>query len=232
MPRDRAVAVGFRMIRPHAQCLVEQWPSLVEPAQIDEQLGEIIVPVRAIRFQRDRLAIRLLRFVVALAGLEHLREDEVTFGKACVARKREAAMLFGAVEIIKLKNVVDGNPKAYAGPVAILVNAGSASGSELFAGAMQAAKRATIVGETTCGCLLGFLGYANVPGGGELAYSEVGFVLGNGKRIEGEGVVPDHQVAPSLNDLIVSRDRVLEAAQEILRKSIADASTHRAESKK
>jgi carboxyl-terminal processing protease len=153
-------------------------------------------------------------------------------GRTTTRTGRPVSMLFGAVEIIKLNNVIDGNPKAYAGPVAILVNAGSASGSELFAGAMQAAKRATIVGETTCGCLLGFLGYANIPGGGELAYSEVGFILGNGKRIEGEGVVPDHQVAPSLNDLIVSRDRVLEAAQDILRKSIADASTHRAESTK
>jgi hypothetical protein len=72
-------------------------------------------------------------------------------------------MLFGAVEIIKLKNTIQGNAKAYTGPVVILVNAQSASGSELFAAAMQSTGRATIVGQTTCGCLLGFLGYARIP---------------------------------------------------------------------
>lgn len=131
------------------------------------------------------------------------------------------SMLFGAVEIIKLKSTIDGHAKAYKGPVAILVNSQSASGSELFAGAMQAAGRATIVGEPTCGCLLGFLGYARIPGGGEMAYSEVGFELSNGKRIEGEGVIPDRLVPTTLNDLIVSRDRALEVAQEVLRSEAA-----------
>ena len=149
-------------------------------------------------------------------------------GRTTTRTGKPVSMLFGAVEIIKLKTVVDGNPKAYTGPVAILVNSQSASGSELFAGTMQAAGRATIVGETTCGCLLGFLGYARIPGGGELAYSEVGFVLGNGKRIEGEGVVPDHPVPLTLADLVVSRDRALETAQELLRKSVSDTSSHRA----
>jgi carboxyl-terminal processing protease len=77
----------------------------------------------------------------------------------------------------------------------------------------------------TCGCLLGFLGYARVPGGGEMAYSEVGFVLTNGKRIEGEGVMPDHVVPIALPDLIVSRDRTLEAAQEILKKMVPEGSS-------
>ena len=146
-------------------------------------------------------------------------------GRTTTRTGKPVSMLFGAVEIVKLKSTVPGKPDAYAGPVAILVNAQSASGSELFAGAMQAAGRATVVGETTCGCLLGFLGYARIPGGGELAYSEVGFVLGNGKRIEGEGVVPDQLVPLTLADLVVNRDRALEAAQELLRKAVADRKT-------
>ncbi len=122
----------------------------------------------------------------------------------------------GMVEIIRLKRETPGNPDAYQGPVAILVDAGSASGSELFAATMQAAGRATIVGQPSCGCLLGFLGYARVPGGAELAYSEVGFVMGNGKRIEGEGVIPDHTVPLTLADLQMNRDRPLEEAQALL----------------
>ena len=82
-----------------------------------------------------------------------------------------------------------------------------------FAGAMQATNRGVVIGQPTCGCLLGFLGYARVPGGAELAYSEVGFRLPNGKRIEGEGVIPDIQVPLNPRDLQLNRDRALEEAQ-------------------
>jgi len=129
---------------------------------------------------------------------------------------RPVSMLFGAVEIIKLKQEVEGRADAYKGPVAILVNAASGSGSELFAGTMQAVGRATVVGEPSCGCLLGFLGYARIPGGAELAYSEVGFVMANGRRIEGVGVQPDRPVPVTLADLRAGRDRALEEAQAAL----------------
>jgi carboxyl-terminal processing protease len=86
---------------------------------------------------------------------------------------------------------------------------------------MQASGRAVVVGEPSCGCLLGFLGYARIPGGGELAYSEVGFVLANGQRIEGTGVLPNHPVPATVNDLRSGRDRVLETAQDVLASMIA-----------
>jgi carboxyl-terminal processing protease len=111
---------------------------------------------------------------------------------------------------------VPGDKDAYKGPVVILVNSGSASASELFSSTMQAAGRATIVGQPSCGCLLGFLGYARIPGGGELAYSEVGFRLPNEKRIEGEGVIPDVPVPLAARDLQLNRDRALEEAQAVL----------------
>jgi len=120
------------------------------------------------------------------------------------------------VEIIQLKRHLEGRADAYKGPVVILVNAGSASGSELFAATLQAAGRATVMGEPSCGCLLGFLGYARIPGGAELAYSEVGFVMANDKRIEGEGVIPDRPVPLDLADLQMNRDRALEEAQAAL----------------
>ena len=137
-------------------------------------------------------------------------------GRVTTRTGQPVSMLFGTVEIIKLKSEVAGNKNAYTKPVVILVNAGSASGSELFAGEMQAANRAVVVGEPSCGCLLGFLGYTRVPGGAELAYSEVGFLLANGQKIEGQGVMPNHVVALTIADLRVSRDRALETAQEVL----------------
>ncbi|MGZ5596217.1 MAG: S41 family peptidase [Usitatibacter sp.] len=148
--------------------------------------------------------------------LERFFPSRTEVGRVITRSGKPISLLMGTLEIIKLHQVVEGNKDAYRGPVVILVNAGSASGSELFAGAMQSTGRAMVLGQPSCGCLLGFLGYAHVPGGAELAYSEIGFVLGNGKRIEGEGVIPDRPVPVTLPDLQMSRDRTLEEAQALL----------------
>ena len=148
--------------------------------------------------------------------LEEFFPKRTEVGRTLTRTGKAVSMFFGAVEVIELKLSVAGNPEAYAGPVVVLVNESSGSGSEFFAGSMQALGRATVVGQPTCGCLLGFLGYASVPGGGELAYSEVGFEMANGKRIEGEGVIPDRTVPIAMADLQLNRDRVLEEAQAIL----------------
>jgi carboxyl-terminal processing protease len=138
-------------------------------------------------------------------------------GRATTRTGQPVSVLFGAVEIIRLHRVVNGSPNAYRGGVVVLVDALSASGSELFAATLQATGRAKVMGEPSCGCLLGYLGYAHIPGGAELAYSEVGFVMSNGKRIEGEGVIPDEVVPTTLHDLRLGRDRTLEKAQDMLK---------------
>ena len=148
--------------------------------------------------------------------LEKFFTEPTQLGRTTTRSGHPVSLLLGTVDIIKLERDVPGDPNAYRAPVVILVDGLSASGSELFAGTMQATGRAKVVGEPSCGCLLGFLGYARIPGGGELAYSEVGFVLPNGKHVEGEGVIPDRIVAHTLEDLRMSRDRALEEAQALL----------------
>ncbi len=148
--------------------------------------------------------------------LERFFSKPTEVGRVITRNGEPVSLFFGAVEIFKLKRVVEGSRDAYKGPVAIILDAQSASASELVSGTMQAAGRARIVGEPSCGCLLGFLGYARVPGGADLAYSEVGFILSNGKRIEGEGVIPDVPVPMTLADLRMGRDRALEEAQATL----------------
>lgn len=63
------------------------------------------------------------------------------------------------------------------------------------------------------------MGYANIPGGGGLAYSEMDFTPVAGKRVEGNGVVPDRMLLISRADLIARKDVVLEAALERLRQA-------------
>lgn len=148
--------------------------------------------------------------------LDQFFPQKLDIGRAVTRSGRPIGFLMGAVEVIKLKHATRGLADAYTGPVIVLVNAGSGSGSEYFSGAMQALGRATIMGEPTCGCLLGYLGLAAIPGGGELAYSEVGFVMVNDKKIEGVGVIPEVVRPVQLADLRANRDRTLEEAQQML----------------
>ncbi len=144
-------------------------------------------------------------------------KEKVVFGRATTRTGKPVTLAFEWIDLLKIEQELEGTG-TYARPVTVLLNASSGSGSELFAAILQSQGRATVVGETSCGCLLAFLGYAAVPGGGKLAYSEVGFILPDGRRIEGVGVVPDVPVPATVADLLSDRDRVLEEAQEILRR--------------
>lgn len=138
-------------------------------------------------------------------------KGEVKAGRSLTRTGKPITLAFDLIEVIKLEQVLEGTG-LYAGPVTILLDRDSGSASELFSGLMQSQKRATVVGQVSCGCLLAYMGYASVPGGGKLAYSEVGFVLPDGNRIEGTGVVPDIAVPLLAEDLRLNRDRVLETA--------------------
>jgi carboxyl-terminal processing protease len=117
------------------------------------------------------------------------------------------------VTVNKLEPVIKSlGARAVTTPLVILTNESSASASEMVSMALKDAKRATLIGERTCGCLLAYMGLADVPGGAQMAYSEIGFVNRDGTRVEGNGVLPDIEVKPTRDDLLLARDRVLEAA--------------------
>lgn len=121
------------------------------------------------------------------------------------------------IPVIRTDPEFNGNKEdAYTKPLVILTNEVSASASEIVASALQDLGRATVIGQRTCGCLLGYLGYADLPGGGQLAYSEIGFVTPKGHRIEGEGVKPDIEIQLTRDDILFARDRALEAAERFL----------------
>jgi carboxyl-terminal processing protease len=147
--------------------------------------------------------------------------SDKTKGTKILTRTGKAPSLF-FIETIKLEPELNGSKEtAYANPLVILTNQGSASASEVFAATLQDLGRATVIGARTCGCLLGYMGYADIPGGGQLAYSEMGFVTPKGKRVEGEGVMPDIEVKLVQADFAANRDRGLEAAVEFLKQKTA-----------
>jgi carboxyl-terminal processing protease len=110
----------------------------------------------------------------------------------------------------------------YREPLIVLVSARSASGSEIFAAAMQERKRATILSTnpTTCGCLLGVSRTIKLLDGGKLNISDTDFRTAMGRRIEGSGVKPDYIVEMRAADLLAGRDRALEAGVDHLSRMI------------
>jgi len=99
----------------------------------------------------------------------------------------------------------------FAGPVAILVDLGTASTSELFAGGMQAIGRARVFGETSAGAALPAM-MDRLPNEDVLLHAFADFILPTGKSLEGTGVVPDEPIELTRKDLQGGRDPVLEAA--------------------
>ncbi len=101
-------------------------------------------------------------------------------------------------------------------PLAILVNEGSASSSEIVSGSMQQTKSANIIGETTAGEVAAAAEYAIAGGGMEIT---VGRVTIGPQRItvEGSGIMPDQHVDLDLGLLAnQGRDSQVEAAVSYL----------------
>jgi carboxyl-terminal processing protease len=111
----------------------------------------------------------------------------------------------------------------YSGPVVILVDARSASSSEVFAAGMQDSRRAKIVGSQSCGCVLGIAKPRVMRGGGVLEMSEVLWFSPKGRKLEGAGILPDENVAPTLSDLQKKHDPAIEAADKALLQMTASA---------
>ena len=106
----------------------------------------------------------------------------------------------------------------FRGQIILLTNARTASAAEVFAASLREAGRATVVGETTCGCVLGIRRRHQLPDGGVLDISEMDYHTARGARLEGRGLSPDEHITPTREDLRRGRDRAVELAIEMLKR--------------
>lgn len=97
-------------------------------------------------------------------------------------------------------------------PVVILSGERTSSAAEIFSHALKEARRAHVIGQNTCGCVLAIRRRHTLPDGGELDVSEMDYRTPAGARLEGTGVAPDETVALKRTDLVARRDRALERA--------------------
>lgn len=105
-----------------------------------------------------------------------------------------------------------GAPRSpYTGPLAIIVDEMSASTTEIFAAGLQHLGRARIFGDTSAGQALPAM-LTRLPNGDALMYAVADYTAPDGRRLEGQGVVPDERVALARPALLAGRDAPLLAA--------------------
>lgn len=99
----------------------------------------------------------------------------------------------------------------YNKPVAVLIDGGSASTSEIFAAGMQDLGRARIFGTRSAGAALPSL-IIDLPNGDRFQFAIADYVSVSGRHLEGVGVVPDEPTPHSLASLAQKKDASLNAA--------------------
>lgn len=99
----------------------------------------------------------------------------------------------------------------------VLINEGSASASEIIAGALQDYKRATVIGQTTYG-KGSVQNYKEYPDGSSLKITVAKWLTPNGRTIDNIGISPDVAVDLTVDDYLAGRDPQLDAAIDYLTK--------------
>jgi carboxyl-terminal processing protease len=100
-------------------------------------------------------------------------------------------------------------------PTAVLINGGSASASEIVAGALHDNGAATLVGEQTFG-KGSVQRVIPLSAGGSLKVTIARWFTPEGKNIDKEGIAPDQEVELTVEDREADRDPQLDAAKELL----------------
>jgi len=109
-----------------------------------------------------------------------------------------------------------GGDQIYKGPVVILIDESVRSAGEVFAQGFQENGRATVIGVQSCGCVADRES-KKVKGGGVLIYSHLAYLSGKGRKLEGDGVLPDKVVPLTIAALEQGRDEMLEEAERTLK---------------
>ncbi|MEK7193519.1 MAG: S41 family peptidase [Patescibacteria group bacterium] len=114
----------------------------------------------------------------------------------------------------------DGNGTLVKMPTVILINEGSASASEILAGALHDNRKIKLIGEKTFGKGV-VQEIEELRDGSSVKITVAHWVLPSGKILEEEGIAPDVPVKLSEEDIKNKRDPQLEKAIELLRKEIS-----------
>jgi carboxyl-terminal processing protease len=109
----------------------------------------------------------------------------------------------------------------FTGKIVVLVDAESASASEVFARIIQLEKRGIVIGDHSSGSVMEARHYSEQTGTDTAIFygasiTESNLIMADGKSLEHTGVMPDEVLLPSAEDLANGRDPVLAHAAESL----------------
>lgn len=209
-----------------------------EPFIVEIERAHIEIPAIESRMLEDNVGyVRLSEFGEMATGelraaLRELRANELD-GLVFDLRGNRGGFLSVAVEVtsqfvgdgpILIERFKDGRERRYPAqsgglaldvPLVVLVDGGSASASEIAAGAIQDSGRGLLVGTTTLG-KGSVQSVHTLSDGSELRVTFAQWFTPNGRGIHGEGLEPDIEVELTEKDILSERDLQLERALEIL----------------
>jgi carboxyl-terminal processing protease len=116
-----------------------------------------------------------------------------------------------------LNFVVNPRAQVFKGAVAVLVDACSASTSEIFAGGLKDLGRARVFGTHTAAAALPSA-FERLPNGDGFQYALANYISEGGQPLEGLGVTPDVEVRLTRSALLAGHDPVLDAAFDWIRR--------------
>lgn len=141
----------------------------------------------------------------------------------------DVSSLFASEGTVVIEKLKDGEEKQFDAryrphistdvPLVVLVNGGSASASEIVAGAMQDWGRATLIGETTFGKGSVQLPH-NLSDGSELRVTIAEWLTPSGRQINGQGITPDITIEMTSKDVEQKLDPQLDEAIKFLTETI------------
>ena len=116
--------------------------------------------------------------------------------------------------------------KPYDGPLAILIDGGSASTSEVFAAGLRDHDRARLFGRPSAGAALPAM-MDSLPNGDVFLHATMDYIRPSGERVEGRPIVPDVLSRITRADLLGGRDTARDDAISWIESVAASRVTHK-----
>ncbi len=201
-------------------------PTHVEHRMLEGQVGYLAFNVWMLPMvKRVQAALEELREQGMRALVLDLRGNPGGVGAMAIPVARLLLPREGSLGTLRFRDfeqqlVVDHVEGAFIGPVAVLVDEGTASTSEIFIVGLRDQGRVTVVGaRSSAGAALPSV-IEELEGGALLQYVVADYRSPKGTVVEGQGIVPDVHVVETREAFAAGRDPVLEAAHEHLAKMV------------